>query len=98
MNLKVFSTCFVTTLGNTEMHAPFTNHKISSYTLYELSLNLRCMCNDGFSGDGTCEGTSTLTLNTLINAPYIRIYIYNICTIIQILMNAIWRLTNVLMI
>ena len=65
------------------------------------------MCNDGFSGDGhngTCEGTSTLTLNTLINAPYIRvyiyiyIYIYNIRTIIEILMNAIWRLTNVLMI
>ena len=85
------------------MHAPFTNHKISSYTLYELSLNLRCMCNDGFSGDGhngTCEGTSTLTLNTLINAPYIYtcVYIYNIRTIIQILMNAIWRLTNVLMI
>ena len=36
------------------------------------------MCNDGFSGDGhngTCEGTSTLTLNTLINAPYI-LYVY----------------------
>ena len=55
------------------------------------------MCNDGFSGDGhngTCEGTY---IYTYINQCSLYTYIYyNIRTIIQILMNAIWRLTNVL--